>query len=220
MTTKLRVRQQILVYGASGHAKVVIDIVEHADVHQIAFLVDDDPQIKGTRFFDYPVLGGMSDLDAWLLDNRSPDAIVAIGNNATRSRIAASLRQKGLTLASAVHPAACIGRSVAIGSGTVVMSGCAINSDTTIGDDTIINTGSTVDHDCMVGDGVHIAPGCHLCGDVTVGARSFVGAGSTVIPGVRIGADVVIGAGSTVLHDVADGARLAGSPARPLESVR
>ncbi len=220
MTTKPRMRQQILVYGASGHAKVVIDIVEHAGVDQIAFLIDDDPQIKGTRFFDYPVLGGMNDLDAWLAHNPSIGAIVAIGDNATRSRIAASLKQKGLTLASAVHPAACIGRDVAIGSGTVIMSGCAVNSDTIIGDDTIINTGSTVDHDCTVGDRVHIAPGCHLCGDVKIGAGSFLGAGSTVIPGVRIGANVFIGAGSTVLHDVADGARIAGSPARPLEGTR
>ena len=218
MTTKPKTKQRILVYGARGHAKVVIDIVERAAVAKIAFLVDDDPQIKGSRLFDYSVLGGMNDLEAWLARNRAISAIVAIGDNATRMRIAATLKRKGLTLTCAVHPAACIGRGVAIGAGTVIMGGCVVNPDTIVGDNTIVNTGSTIDHDCTIGDGVHVAPGCHLCGDVTVGAGSFLGAGTTVIPGVRIGANTVIGAGSTVLNDVADGARVAGSPCRPVAS--
>jgi acetyltransferase-like isoleucine patch superfamily enzyme len=89
-----------------------------------------------------------------------------------------------------------------------------------IGANVIINTGATVDHDCSIGDGSHIAPGCHLCGGVVIGTRSLLGAGTTVIPGVRIGNNVVIGAGSTVTMNVADNARLAGSPARPIERVK
>jgi acetyltransferase-like isoleucine patch superfamily enzyme len=49
-----------------------------------------------------------------------------------------------------------------------------------------------------------------------VGAGTLLGVGTAVIPGVTIGADAVIGAGSTVLEDIPDGARVAGSPCRPV----
>jgi sugar O-acyltransferase (sialic acid O-acetyltransferase NeuD family) len=213
MTTK---KTPALIYGASGHAKVVIDIVERAGAAEIAFLVDDDPRLRGARFFGYPVLGGLAELQTWLAANAAPGAIVAIGDNTARSRIAGVLTRHGLTLTAAIHPMAAIGRNVDIGAGTVIMGGCVVNPDTVIGRNTIINTGATIDHDCSIGNDVHIAPGSHLCGGVKVGAGSFLGAGCIVIPGVQIGANATIGAGSTVIADVADGARLAGSPARPL----
>lgn len=216
MTTKSTSKPQILVYGASGHAKVVIDIVERAGNHEIALLIDDNPHFKGARFFGYRVLGGMNDLDAWLARNRPIGGIVAIGDNAARTRIAASLKRKGLTLVSAIHPAACIGRDVAIGPGAVIMGGCAINSGTTIGANAIINTGATVDHDCTVGAGTHIAPGVHLCGGVRVGAGAFLGAGTIVIPDISIGRGAVIGAGSTVIRNVAAGVTAAGTPCRAI----
>jgi len=213
-------KPKILIYGASGHAKVVIDIVERAGIAEIAFLVDDDPRRRGTQFFDHPVLGGLTELQTWLARNPAIAAIVAIGDNTVRSRIAGVLSGHGLTLTPAVHPAACISRNVTVGAGTVVMGGCVINADTVIGANAIINTGATIDHDCTIGNDVHIAPGSHLCGGVKVGAGSFLGVGTVVIPGIQIGANAMIGAGSTVIADVAAGARLAGSPARSLEQAQ
>ena len=217
MTKKSTSKQPLLVYGASGHAKVVIDIVERAGGLEIAFLVDDDLRIKGTRFFGYRVIGDRQDLDAWLKRNRAVSTmgvIVAIGDNAARVRVAAGLKRKGLIPTSAIHPSACIGRNVAIGAGTVIMGGCVINSDTTIGDNVIINTGATVDHDCSVGAGVHLAPGVHLCGNVRVGAGALLGVGTVVIPGISIGRDAIIGAGTTVIRDIAAGVTATGTPCR------
>ena len=45
-------KEKIFVFGASGHAKVVIDIIEKQGLYRIAFLVDDDLSLKGTEFFD------------------------------------------------------------------------------------------------------------------------------------------------------------------------
>ena len=39
-------RNKIFVFGASGHAKVVIDVIERQGLYEIIFLVDDDPLLK------------------------------------------------------------------------------------------------------------------------------------------------------------------------------
>jgi len=212
----LKAKEKLVVFGAGGHAKVAIDVIEQQGNYEIAGLLDDDIKLKGCRFFGYPVLGTRADLPA-LISAQLRHAIVAIGDNAGRAAVAAHMDRHGWRFASAVHPRASIGRGVKIGPGSVVMAGCVVNADAYLGGHVIINTGATVDHDCRIEDAVHIAPGCHLCGGVSVGQGSLLGAGSTVTPGVRIGKKVIVGAGSTVIRDVADEARVSGSPARPLD---
>ena len=212
----MNTKEKLVVFGAGGHAKVVIDIIEQQGSYEIAGLLDDDLKHQGQRFFGYPVLGTRADLPR-LISAQLRHAIVAIGDNADRAAVATHLDQLGWSLVSAVHPRASIGRGVNIGPGTVVMAGCVVNADAYLGAQVIVNTGATVDHDCRIEDGVHIAPGCHLCGNVGVGQGSLLGAGATVTPGVRIGNKAIVGAGSTVIHDVADETRVSGSPARPLD---
>jgi len=209
-----RPRPGILLFGAGGHAKVVIDIIEQQGTHEIAGLLDDDIKHRGTRFFGYPLLGSRADLPA-LISAQLRHAIVTIGDNASRAGVAALLEAGGWQFASAVHPGASIGRGVTMGPGCVVMAGCVLNADASLGAQVIVNTGATVDHDCRLEEAVHIAPGCHLCGGVSVGRGSLLGAGATVTPGVRIGRNAIVGAGSTVIRDVADDEKVSGSPARP-----
>jgi sugar O-acyltransferase (sialic acid O-acetyltransferase NeuD family) len=206
-------KEKIFVFGASGHAKVVIDIIERQGLYEIAFLVDDDPALKGRQVYGYPVLGGKEDLLA--SDIRL--GIVAIGSNRARSAVAAWLRENGFGFVSAIHPSAQLARGVTVGSGSVVMAGAVINSDSTIGYEAIVNTRVSIDHDCTIGDGVHLAPGSTLCGTVTVGEGTFVCAGATIIPNLTIGSNVTVGAGSTVIRDVPDGVTVVGSPAKTVK---
>lgn len=210
-------RPDLVLAGASGHAKAVIDVIEHEGKYRIACLVDDNPALHGKTFFGYPVTGSIETLDARAAGDR-PLVLVSIGSNAARGRIAARLRSQGFALARAIHPHAQLGRGASVGAGTVVMAGVVVNSDATLGENVIVNTGATVDHDCAVGHGAHIAPGAHLCGGVQVGTGSFIGAGAVIVPGVRVGSNVVVGAGSTVLEDVPDNAKMVGSPARRLNA--
>lgn len=212
----MKAKEKLVVFGAGGHAKVVIDIIEQQGNYEIAGLLDDNLEHRGKHFFGYPVLGTRADLPA-LISAQLRHAIVTIGDNASRAAVAAHLDQHGWSFASAVHPRASIGRGVNIGPGSVVMAGCVVNADTCLGAQVIVNTGATVDHDCRIEDAVHIAPGCHLCGGVSVGQGSLVGAGSTVTPGIKIGCRAIVGAGSTVIRDVADETKVSGSPARPLD---
>ena len=212
----MKAKNKLVVFGAGGHAKVVIDIIEQQGDYDIAGLLDDDPRLQGKRVFGYAVLGARAQSRA-LQAKQLRHVIVAIGDNASRADVAAYLGLQGWRFVSAVHPRASIARGVKIGPGSVVMAGCVLNADAHLGRHVIVNTAATVDHDCRIGDGAHIAPGCHLCGDVSVGAGSLLGAGCIVTPGVKLGREVVVGAGSTVIRDVAESKTVSGSPAKPLK---
>jgi len=207
-------RQKIFLVGASGHCKVVIDLVEREGKFDIAFLLDADPHLKGRHFFGYPVIGSEHEV----LANKGycgiRAGIAAIGSNAIRTRVAAWLTERSIRLVSVIHPSAQIGRGSALGEGTVVMAGAVINSDSRIGNNVIINSKASIDHDCMIGDGVHIAPGATICGGVTVGAETFVCAGATVLPNIRIGRNCTIGSGAVVTNDIPDSATVIGVPAK------
>jgi sugar O-acyltransferase (sialic acid O-acetyltransferase NeuD family) len=205
-------KEKIFVFGASGHAKVVIDIIERQGLYEIAFLADDDPALHGRQIYGYPVLGGKEEL----LGSGLKYGIVAIGSNRARRAVAGWLRDNDFELITAVHPSAQVARGVTISSDSVIMAGAIINSDSTIGQDVIINTRASIDHDCCIDDGVHIAPGSTLCGTVTVGEGTFICAGATIIPNLTIGSHVTVGAGSTVIHDVPDGVTVVGSPAKTI----
>lgn len=191
-------------YGASGHAKVIIDILR-ANNEPIEALFDDNTEI--TSILNYPVLRPT--------EVRGP-LIITIGSNTVRKRIVNSL---SVVFGNAIHPSAIVSEEAKIGEGTVVMQGAIIQSCSVIGKHVIINTGASVDHECVIGDYAHISPHATLCGNVTVGEGTWVGAGTTVIPGVRIGKWCVIGAGSVVTKDIPDGVLAVGNRCKIIKTI-
>lgn len=191
--------QRIVVFGAGGHGKVVVDAVESSPGCAVACVVDDNPQ-PGKSILGHVVAGGREAL----LDRLGEvdGVIVAIGDNHSRMGVACWIKEKGLTLQTVVHPAAMVAASAMIGAGTLVMPGAVVNADARIGANVIINTGAVVEHDCELGDGVHIAPGAVLCGGASIGTGTLVGAGAVVLPGVRVGPALLVRAGSVVAKDV------------------
>lgn len=206
----------LVVYGAGGHAKVIIDILERQNLLTVHCLLDDDRALWGTAFCGYHVLGGREKLEELRVGAQFRRAIVAIGDNATRLAIGALLETAGFVPAAAIHPSAVIGRDVAVADGTVVMAGAILNPGVNIGAQGIINTGAIIDHDCHLEEGVHLAPGVVLCGGVSVGPGTLIGVGARVLPGITIGREVVVGAGATVLQDIPDHDIVIGTPARSI----
>ncbi|MBM4328752.1 MAG: acetyltransferase [Deltaproteobacteria bacterium] len=208
--------EKIFLFGAGGHAKALISVIEEEGRYEPSFLIDDDPRLNSQSVLGYPVVGAREELAQAARSREIKKGIVAIGDNRHRLLVAQWLCEKGFQLVKAVHPTAYLARRVAIGDGSALMAGVVINPDTSVGTCAIINTSASVDHDCTLADGVHVAPGCRICGGVTVGRGAFIGAGAIVTPGRTIGRNAVVGAGSVVLADVADGVRAAGNPCRPL----
>jgi sugar O-acyltransferase (sialic acid O-acetyltransferase NeuD family) len=213
-------RERVFVFGASGHAKVVIDIIEKQGLYEIACLVDDDPALKGRHVSGYEVAGGKDELLALRSRLSAGKGIVAIGSNPARFRVATWLADNGFGLITAVHPSAQLSRGVPVGMGTVIMAGVVVNADAVVGENVIVNTGATVDHDCIIGNGAHIAPGVTLCGTVHIGSGTFVGAGATIIPNSTVGCNVMVAAGATVVRDAPDNVQLVGTPARIVKKLQ
>jgi sugar O-acyltransferase (sialic acid O-acetyltransferase NeuD family) len=197
----------LVVVGCGGHAKVVIATAQAAGI-DVQSVVDDATDRWGSQVLGVPVIGAT----AGILDDPDAIAVLAIGSNATRARLAATARCQ---FATVVHPGAIVHPSVALGPGTVVFAGAVIQPDTRIGPHGIVNTGASIDHDCRLGATVHLAPGSRLAGAVALGDGVFIGIGAAVVPGVRIGAWTTVGAGAAVVGDLPAGAVAVGVPARP-----
>ena len=190
----------VYLYGASGHALVIMDSLR-ASGFRVKALVDDNPEL--TELDMVPVLHESQGLSPF---------IVSIGVNVTRRKVVERLMAQGATFGLAIHPSAILSPSTKVGEGTVIMAGAIVNAATQIGRHCIINTGASVDHESQLGDYVHISPHATLCGNVSVGEGTWVGAGSTIIQGVKVGRWCMIGAGSVVTKDVPANEIWAGNP--------
>lgn len=194
---------KISLYGASGHGKVILDILQSTG-QSVEFVYDD--YSKQPSLLDVPVVPGAG------LDSKNIDSLIlSIGNNKVRKRLA---KQLNVTFANAIHPTAILSKHVVIGEGTVVMAGVKVNPDAVIGKHCILNTGAVVEHDCKIGDFAHLSPSVALAGNVTVGEGTHVGIGSCVIQGITIGKWVTIGAGAVIINDVPDYAVVVGNPGK------
>ncbi|MDY6207029.1 MAG: acetyltransferase [Prevotella sp.] len=192
-------------YGASGHAKVIIDILKAAGIG-VGKLIDDNFLVKELN--GIPVSHDVEE---------NEPVIISIGNNSVRKKIATQYNH--LEFGKAVHPSAIISPSVAIGEGTVVMQGAILQADSQIGKHCIINTGASVDHECIIEDYTHISPHATVCGNSHIGEGTWIGAGATVIQSVNIGKWSVIGAGSVVIEDIPDGVIAVGNPCRIIKYI-
>ena len=191
-------------FGASGHAKVIMDILKSQGI-EVDALYDEDKNI--TELLGKPVLHH---------HNFATPIIISIGNNKIRKRIAEELN---LEWGTAIHSSAIISTFAKVGAGSVVMQGAIIQSCAAVGKHCIINTGATVDHDCELQDYVHISPNSTLCGNVFIGEGTHIGAGTVVLPGVKIGKWSVIGAGSVVAKDIPDRILAAGNRCKIIKTI-
>lgn len=199
---------QLVIFGAGGHGKVVINAALEAGVRP-ALAVDDAPACD--CIFGVPVVA-TSCID-WIDFGRF-EFLVALGSNELRREVFDKLMKFGGLPGTILHPSASIAPSVSIGRGSVVCAGSILSVDVRIGDNCILNTGCLVDHDCIIGSDVHICPGVQLAGNVSIGDGSTVGIGSCAIPGVRVGKNCMIGAGSVMVRSFGDGVLAFGNPCR------
>jgi sugar O-acyltransferase (sialic acid O-acetyltransferase NeuD family) len=201
----------MILYGASGHAKVIIDCLD-ANGLRLQAIFDDNPDI--CKLLDYKV-SHQFDPDLY----PGEPLIISIGNNEIRKRIASKLSVSNPPPTVLRHPSAIVSELTEFGDGSVILHNAVIQSSTVTGRYCIVNTGATVDHDCNIGDFCHIAPNATLCGGITIGEGSIIGAGSVVIPTIHIGKWCVIGAGSVIIKDVPDYAVVVGNPGRVVKKL-
>ncbi len=204
----------LVIWGATGPALVVADIIRLGGQYEIAGYLDNlNPQRKGASFGDAEVLGGEEALDP-LLQAGVRHITFAFQNNRARLDLAGQVKARGFELVSAIHPTASVAAGAVIGAGTVVRAQSAIGPQSRIGECCIIGYGAMVSHDCTIGDGVHLSSGVNVAGTVSIGRATWVGLGATIIDPHSVGSDTLIGAGAVVTTDIPDGVVAYGVPAK------
>ena len=193
----------MLIYGAGGHAKVIISCI-NASGDSVQAIFDDDLSKKEISKSYDPILFGDKSI------------IIAIGNNNIRRTIAQKISHH---FGNVIHPTAIIDKSVLIEEGTVILHESILQAGTVIAKHVIINTRVAIDHDCSIADFVHIGPGVILCGNVHIGENTFIGAGSIVVPNVTIGNNCFIAAGSVITRSIPDNSIARGNPGRIIKTA-
>lgn len=198
----------MFLYGASGHGKVIAEIVEDLGLTVEGFI---DQNIGKKNVLGYPIISSSA-------KGINGEAVISMGANDIRKKIVED--NPHLKYIKLVSPKSQVSWRAFIEEGTVIMQGVVVNNEVKIGKHCIINTNASVDHDCVLEDYVHVSPNVGLAGNVKVGEGTHIGIGANVIQGVRIGKWCTIGAGAVIIRDVPDGATVVGNPGRILPPKR
>ena len=196
----------ILIYGAGGHAKSVMEMLLQNGIHAIAGIVDDDHRLAGRQVLGIPVLGTRALLPFLAAQGvgLAANGVGGILDINVRVKVFELLQSAGFSFPAIIHPRATVEPSAKIAEGVQVFANAYVGSQVELESRCMVNTNAVVSHDCGIGAYTHIAPGALLAGHVHVGRRSLVGMGVTTAIGIRIGAGVRIGNGAIILADVPD----------------
>ena len=204
-------RKNILVFGAGGHAKMMIDIINNSDEYNLVGLVDAGEIIsKAPIDFDslnnIPIIGSCKELNK-IKDLGVEYAINAVGfieSPKERNDAYNYLIDKGFTMPNIIHRSATLEKSVKMGCGNHILASATIGSSATIGNNCIVNSGSVVSHDVILEDNVHVTPGALIAGYVKVGSNTIIGMGSTINVNINIGENVSIHNNSNIVSNIID----------------
>ena len=205
----------ILIFGSSGHTRVVIDIVEKKSQHNIYGLIDVDKNSE-KELMGYKIVGTEKDLKELISKQNISGGIIGIGDNWLRKTVRDKILDNfpDFNFLSCIHPKALIANDVQIGKGTVIMPGAIVNSGSVVHEHCILNTKCSIDHDSEMGEFSSLAPGATVGGSVKIGSYSAISLGANVLQNVVIGEHSVIGAGSLVNKNIGDLSVNYGIPAR------
>ena len=189
---------KIILIGAGGHCKSVIDVIEQQAEFKIAGIVD-KPELLGSKILGYQVIG--NDFDLENLAKKYHYALITVGqikSASSRVKLFELAKKSGFILPYIVSPSAYVSRHSKIGNGTIVMSQAIINANAFVGENCIINSKALIEHDCMIGNHCHISTNATINGEVKIESECFIGSNVTTKNKIIIKKNSFIKAGSLV----------------------
>jgi UDP-perosamine 4-acetyltransferase len=204
---------RVIVWGAGGHGKVIVDALLASESCTVVGILDDDITKAGTKVLGVLVSHSPADLRALSETLDFDHVAIGIGDNYARYKKFQEVKSCGLKAMNVIHASAHISPFVELGVGITILAGAVINPGTVIEDNVCVNTAASIDHDNLLEASCHIFPNATLTGGVRVGQFAYVGSGAVVAPNLIVNKYSQVGAGAVVLKDVVEGALVAGVPA-------
>lgn len=209
----------MVILGAGGFAKEILQVVEHNFSNEhIVFFDDITTDLPNLVFDKYPILRSRDELMSYFKDI-NPNFVLGVGNPKTRNMLCNMALERQGKLQSAISINAHLSTYSTVGQGASILSNANISNTALIGKAPLLYYNTVITHDCHIGDFVELSPGATLLGHVRIGDFTHIGANATVLPHVKIGNHCVVGASSLVTKDVPDYSVVAGVPARQLTTL-
>lgn len=205
--------KNLILVGAGGYAKSVLDSVDYMNFKMIGFI--DDVKPAGDEHLGYPIFGNTIDSVPTPDDNVY---FVAIGNNRKRKVWFEKLKERNLSLINVIDKSALVSHHSTIGEGSFIGKLAIVNHGASVGDNCVINTRALLEHGCKIGNHVNISTNCTLNGDVVCEEGSFVGSGVVCNGQLTIGEWGLVGSGAVVIKNVRPHTTVVGCPAKEIES--
>jgi sugar O-acyltransferase (sialic acid O-acetyltransferase NeuD family) len=203
----------LIILGAGGHSRVLIEMLIEKDFHIIGATTQDKSH-RGT-INGVPIVGDDSTvLNYSISEIRLVNAVGSVKAPIARAKLYHFYKELGFQFQQVIHPSSIIAPTALLAEGVQVMAGAIIQSGSKIGVNSIINTKASIDHDCVIGENVHVAPGVTISGGVEIGDNVHIGTGAVIIQGIKIGDNCVIGAGAVVINHISQGSTVVGVPAK------
>lgn len=205
---------KLIVIGAGGHARVVIDAAK-ANGFSLCGIIDTDYKGQEERILGCPVIGDLDSLSRF--DPKETAVTIAIGDRQKRADLFYRVEKLGYNMPVIIHPTAIISKHTSIGKGVFINAGVIINANAEIDANTIINTGAIIEHEVVIGKHCHVCPGVKIGGRVSIGDNTIIGIGASVIDRIKIGQNVIVGAGSVIIRDIESNSTVAGVPGKQIK---
>ena len=197
--------KNVLISGASGHSKMIIDILHKTKTYNIIGFIDSFKE-DGRNISGYDIIGSIDDLKRIKEEHNIYGIIIGVGDNFTRKEMKERIDNLSLVLKfpSVIHPSAVIAEDVTISEGSVIMASVVVNANAKIGKFCILNTATSLGHDSVMDDFSSLASGATTGGNVKIGFCSAICLKASLIQKITIGNHTVIGAASLVLKSIGD----------------
>jgi acetyltransferase EpsM len=206
-------KRRVIVWGAGGHGKVIVDALLACGGWDVVGLLDDDEKKVGQKVLGVAVHSSAAGLAESADKLKAGSIVIAIGDNYVRDEKFRQAKECGLKPVTVIHPTAHMSRFVELGAGVVILAGATVNPGTVIEDNVCVNTAASIDHDNYLARSCHVYPNATLAGAVRVGEFAYVGSGAVVTPNVVVHKYSYVGAGAVAVKDVREGVIVTGVPA-------
>lgn len=203
--------EKLLIVGAGGLGKEVVDLILALDRFEIVGFLDDDPNKKNTLINQIPVLGDLSQLDKY---HAVKPLVIAIANPGVKKRIAEIAEKAGFHFPNLIHPSVVFGSSVSLGQGNIIFAGSIVSTEVCVQNFITINPQCGIGHESYLHSFSTLYWGVHLGGNVIIGESCELGTHSCVLQGLKLTDNTILGAGAVAVKCIEDSGTYVGIPAR------
>ncbi len=209
----------MLVIGAKGHAKEVLEIFyQKRELESLYFFDDMNPELPDFIFTNFKLLKSIDAAKELFI--KDSNFVLGLGNPLIRYKLSQKFLAVGGILSSIISPFAHIGHyDVILGRGVDVMTNVIITNSVNIGEGTLLNRNVNVSHDVVIGKYCELAPSVNISGNCTIGNFCNFGTGAVVLPKITIGDNVIVGAGAVVTENIANNSLVVGVPAKVIKKL-